>query len=75
MQTYFLPNALGSTEGLTDDSGNLTASYKYDAFGGLLSGPQQPTEYRFAGQQQDDSVALYYLRARNYDVDTGRFSL
>lgn len=73
VQTYFLPNALGSTEGLTDDAGNLTASYKYDVFGALLTGPQQSTEYRFAGQQQDDSLGYYYLRARNYDVDTGRF--
>lgn len=37
-QTYFRYDGLGSTAGLTDGSGNVTASYGYDVFGELRSG-------------------------------------
>ena len=34
-QSYLLGNGLGSTEVLTDGSRNVTASHKYDVFGGV----------------------------------------
>lgn len=73
-QTYFLGNGLGSTEVLTDASGVVVATYKYDAFGAVRSSTgSASTEYRFTGQQDDTALSLTYLRARYYDPATGRF--
>jgi len=73
-QTYFLHDGLGSTTGLTDGSGNVTATYTYDAFGKSLSEPGTSANYwRFTGEQRDSDSSLYYLRARYYDPATGRF--
>lgn len=44
VQTYFLGNALGSTEVLTDASGNVTGTRKYDVFGAVRSGTGGSTE-------------------------------
>jgi len=35
VQTYFLQDGLGSTTGLTDSGGSMTAMYQYDAFGAV----------------------------------------
>ncbi|MBI2908789.1 MAG: DUF2380 domain-containing protein, partial [Chloroflexi bacterium] len=74
VQSYFLTNGLGSTEALTDGSGNVTATYKYDVFGAVRSSSGAgSTEYRFTGQQDDATLGYTYLRARYYDPATGRF--
>ncbi|MBI4302550.1 MAG: hypothetical protein HY664_08085 [Chloroflexi bacterium] len=74
VQSYFLGNGLGSTEALTDGSGNIMASYKYDVFGAVRSSSGSgSTEYHFTGQQDDATLAYYYLRARYYDPAIGRF--
>jgi RHS repeat-associated protein len=65
---------LGSTRKVTDATGSVIASYRYDAFGavytstGSLSG-----DFLFAGEQSDKGTGLVYLRARYYDPSTGRF--
>jgi RHS repeat-associated protein len=74
--SFYLSDGLGSTAALTDGSGAVTDTYRYDAFGGLrsqLGTSGQP--YRFAGQQQDAQVSgqPYYLRARSFDPALGRF--
>jgi RHS repeat-associated protein len=72
--SYPLADGLGSTAALTDSSGAVTATYKYDVFGAVKSstGPGS-TEFRFAGQQDDLALGYQYLRARYYDPATGRF--
>ncbi len=73
-QSYFLGNGLGSTEKLTDGSGNVVATYKYDIFGAVrASTGSGSAEYRFTGQQDDATLGYTYLRARYYDQTTGRF--
>jgi RHS repeat-associated protein len=72
-QTYFLYDALGSTTDLTDSSGGVTTTYGYDVFGGLRSGSPGATEWLFTGEQLDAHEGLYYLRARYYDPEIGRF--
>ncbi|MDQ3802896.1 MAG: putative Ig domain-containing protein [Acidobacteriota bacterium] len=64
----------GSVRFLTDDSGAVTDTYDYDAFGNLLAsaGPT-PNEYLYAGERRDPELGLYYLRARYLQTDTGRF--
>ena len=67
---------LGSTTGLTDDDGAMTATYQYDAFGAVKTKTgAADTEWRFTGELQDSQAArgLYYLRARYYDPALGRF--
>ena len=72
-QSYFLQDGLGSTTNMTDGSGNVTETYGYDVFGGLRSGTPDATEWLFTGQQRDFNLRRYYLRARYYDPETGRF--
>ncbi len=80
---YFIRDHLGSTLALTDGSGNIIESYRYDAWGRVLG------VYNASGNQIDESAVgnrilwqgreysfktgLYYFRARWYDPITGRF--
>ena len=74
VQTYFLGNALGSTEALPDGSGAVAATKKYGVFGAVRgSSGSGSTEYLFTGQQDDATLGYTYLHARYYDQGTGRF--
>ena len=71
---YYLPDGLGSTMALTDDSGTVENTYAYDPFGALTSSSgSQANAFTFTGEQTDGSTSLEYLRARYYDPETGRF--
>ena len=72
--SYPLADGLGSTAALTDSSGTVTATYKYDVFGAVRSSTGTgSTDFRFAGQQDDPALGYQYLRARYYDPAIGRF--
>ena len=73
--TFYQVDGLGSTRILTDETGNLTDSYDYEAFGELIefSGDTE-NSYRFAGEQFDETLGDYYLRDRFYDPSSGRFT-
>ena len=74
--TYFLQDGLGSTTGLTDDSGGVTDTYAYDVFGATKSHTgSSANAWLFTGELQDSPVGRspYYLRARYYDPAIGRF--
>ena len=59
---------------LTDGSGTVTATKKYDVFGSVRATTgSASTEYLFTGQQEDATLGYTYLRARYYDQGTGRF--
>lgn len=63
-----------STRQLTDESGNVANTYTYDAFGVIAeSDITTPNNYLFTGEQYDPNVGFYYLRARYYDPEIGRF--
>jgi RHS repeat-associated protein len=71
---YYLTDGLGSTMALTDASGSVVNTYEYDVFGAVRSSTgSQPNEFKFTGEQVDASTGLEYLRARYYDMGTGRF--
>lgn len=70
--SYFLSDHLGSTNGLADGSGALTASNSYDSFGNA-SNANFPTRYQFTGREFDNFSGLHYYRARFYDSKLGRF--
>ena len=72
--SYYLYDGLGSTRQLTDGSGVVTDSYLYDAYGvGLARTGSTVNSFLFQGQQYDAASGAYYLRARYYDQNNGRF--
>jgi RHS repeat-associated protein len=65
---------LGSVRALSNDAGQVVATYTYDAFGALrhqTDGAGNP--FTFTGEQVDGEIGLAYLRARYYDPAVGRF--
>jgi RHS repeat-associated protein len=66
-----LRDARGSTVGLANSSGNLTAGYSYGAYGTPVG--TAPSGPAFTGQIPDPATGLYYDNARYYDPGTGRF--
>jgi RHS repeat-associated protein len=72
-QVYFLYDGLGSVSDVTDEAGDVVASYSYDVFGAIRSQTGSSDNYwLFTGEQSDADSGMYYLRARYYDPETGR---
>jgi RHS repeat-associated protein len=72
--SYYLMDALGSTRLLGNQAGAVTDTYSYSAYGVLLRHTgSSDNPFLFAGQDQQGSSGLVYLRARYYDPNTGRF--
>ena len=74
-KSYYLYNAHGDVVQLTNASGTVTKTYDYDAFG-KETDPDDADEnpFRYCGEYYDTESETYYLRARNYDPSTGRFT-
>ena len=72
--SFYLYDGHGSVVGLANESGVVTDTYAYDAFGNLLKSTGSTKNcYRYCGEQFDETTGLYYLRARYMDTSTGRF--
>jgi RHS repeat-associated protein len=64
----------GSVRGLSNNLGNVTDTYSYDAFGTLIERTgTTDNNYLYAGEQFDSDLGFYYNRARYLNVNTGRF--
>jgi RHS repeat-associated protein len=64
----------GSVRQLTNSLGVVTDEYEYDAFGNSFTrSGTTPNNYLYRGEQYDSDLGLYYLRARYYNPNTGRF--
>jgi len=71
---HYLYNAHGDVVQLTDNDGDVTKTYVYDAFGNELNpNPTDANPLRYAGEYYDAETGTYYLRARYYDAAIGRF--
>jgi RHS repeat-associated protein len=72
--SYYHYDGQMSTRKLTDGSEGITDSYVYDAFGVTLdhSGTTE-NNYLYTGEQYDPNIGFYYLRARYYVPELGRF--
>lgn len=64
---------IGSVIGWADTLGNLKKRYKIHAWGRTAADTGVITRYRMAGREYDQESGLYYMRARYYDPETGRF--
>jgi RHS repeat-associated protein len=75
MSSYCLMDGHSGVRLLLSAANAVLASYRYDAFGGLLASSGiaiNPLLYR--GERFDAVLGQYYLRARFYDAATGRFT-
>ena len=71
---YYHKDGLGSITELTDSTGTVVKTYRYNSFGEIYaqSGSfNQP--FTFTGREYDPESGLYYYRARYYDPVAGRF--
>ena len=72
--SFYLYDGHGSVVGLANESGVVTDTYSYDAFGNLLKSTGSTKNcYRYCGEQFDETTGMYYLRARYMDTSAGRF--
>ena len=72
---YYQFNAHGDVLHLLDANGNMLVDYRYDAFGNQSNPVATDTNpFRYCGEYYDRETGNYYLRARNYNPFTGRFT-
>ncbi|MBN1186713.1 MAG: RHS domain-containing protein, partial [Bacteroidales bacterium] len=71
---YYITNHLGTTEMVTDESGQVVWQNELTPFGessgeiGIMH-----LQSKFTGKDRDEETGLYYFNARWYDAETGRF--
>ena len=83
---YYHTNQLGSVIAISSSTGAVMQSYSYDAFGkayvnnsGSLTsvdsytGNTYSNSRLYTGREYDRETNLYYLRARYYNANTGKF--
>ena len=73
---YYGYDGQGSVRFLMDATtgAGMTDSYDYDGYGMLLADTGTTVNnYRYTGQQWDPDLGMYYLRARYYKPNLGRF--
>jgi RHS repeat-associated protein len=74
---FYMHDRLGSTRELIDTSASVQNMYTYQPFGESFASEQAENvsnDFKFTGQFYDSEVEQYYLRARQYDPSTYRFS-
>ncbi|MBI2612075.1 hypothetical protein HYW54_05045 [Candidatus Gottesmanbacteria bacterium] len=70
---YYLEDGTGSMRFITNSSGSKRSGANYDPFGNIRSSSGILPDFQFHKQQLDMGSNLYFLRARYYDPELGRF--
>jgi RHS repeat-associated protein len=72
---YYLFDGLGSVVGLTDATGALVNTYRYDPYGLDLGKTENTANpFQYTGGYLDTQTGLYKLGIRYYDPSLGRFT-
>jgi RHS repeat-associated protein len=73
---YYLPDHLGSTRALVDNTGNVSSTFDYYPYGALkASSVNTDTKMRYTGKELDDEeIEQYYFGARYLNGATLRFN-
>ncbi len=72
--SYYGYDPGGSVRQLASPAGAVTDSWTYDAFGNtIVRVGSAVNSFLYRGEQFDAALGLYYLRARYYSPQTGRF--
>ena len=73
---FYLFNARGDVVQRVDVQGVILHTYRYDKAFGVEQNPNvnNTNPFRFAGEYYDRETGTIYLRARNYNPRTGRFT-
>jgi len=72
---WYLFNARGDVIQRVGSQGNILHTYMFDAFGNEANyDPANTNPFRFNAEYWDWWTGTYYLRARNYNPRTGRFT-
>lgn len=75
IKSTYLADGQGSIRQLTDNTGTVSDTYDYFAFGELLNRTGSTVnEFQYVGEQFDPNVGFYYLRARWMNPENGRFA-
>jgi len=70
---YYAMEEPGHVAGVMNSSGTLVASYEYTPFGQRISATESLVQpLQFMGRERDEA-GYYFVRARYYDPDLGRF--
>ena len=62
---YYHPDQLGSTNIVTNESGDIIENTSYLPYGEIIEGGN--SRFLFTGKEKDSSTGLYYYGARYYD--------
>lgn len=73
-ESFYTYNAHGDVVQLTNDNGDITKQYSYDAFGVEQNKDANDTNpFRYCGEYFDNETERIYLRDRDYAPLAGRF--
>ncbi|WP_322905762.1 RHS repeat-associated core domain-containing protein [Paenibacillus campi] len=71
---YYLYNGHGDVVQMVSTDGSVVNSYQYDEWGNVTQQNETvANELKYAGETYDAETGLYYLKARYYDPNVGRF--
>ena len=72
---FYLSDGHGDVRQLTDETGAVTDSYRYNSYGELEEAEgNTENSYLYTGEYYDEGTGLYYLRARYMNPETGTFT-
>ena len=72
--SYFLRDGINTVVGLGDQGGGLAQRYAFLPFGKPAVSPEgNLVSVSYTGRELDPDTGLYYMRARYYDAELGRF--
>ena len=71
--SYYHADGLGSIAKHTNQAGTVVHEYRYDAWGNIEAGSDEPG-FAFTSRESDPDVELAYYRARYYSPKDGRFT-